>query len=75
MSKVSQMLFTKEEENSAEYAENTALFFEAVTDAWKALIADKVFGEKAETIENYFASLLNGQAVYEAFLKRDEEMV
>lgn len=90
LSKVSQMLFTKEEENSAEYAEHTALFFEAVTDAWKALISDKVFGEKseeityfisisddekAETIENYSASLLNGQEVYEAFMKRDEETV
>ncbi len=90
LTNVSKLLFAKEQENSALYAENMALFMEAVTDAWKTLIADKVFGERTEAItyfismcdddrtediENYSASQLNKQEVYEAFLKRDEEIV
>ena len=88
LNNVSKLLYKKEEANSSEYAENMALFFEAVTDAWKTLIVDKVFGEKteeitffismsddnrSETIENYSASQLNRQELYEAFLKRAEE--
>ena len=87
---VSRQLYAKEEENSAVYAENMDLFLEAVTDAWKTLIKDKVFGEKtedityfismsdddrAEAIENYSASQLNSKERYEAFLKRFEETV
>ena len=52
------------------------------------MITDKIFGEKtedityfvsmsddnrSETIENYSASQLNRQELYEAFLKRAEE--
>jgi len=88
LNNVSRQLYAKEEENSAVYAENMDLFLEAVTDAWKTLIADKVFGEKtedityfisisdddrAEAIENYSASQLNGKERYEAFLRRYEE--
>ena len=88
LNNVSTLLYQKEEANSAEYAENTALFFEAVTEAWRILITDKIFGEKtedityfvsmsddnrSETIENYSASQLNRQELYEAFLKRAEE--
>lgn len=88
LNNVSKLLYKKEEANSAEYAENMALFFEAVTDAWRTLITDKVFEEKteeityfvsmsddnrSETIENYSASQLNRQELYEAFLKRAEE--
>lgn len=88
LNNVSTLLYQKEEANSAEYAENMALFFEAVTGAWRILITDKIFGEKtedityfvsmsddnrSETIENYSASQLNRQELYEAFLKRAEE--
>ena len=91
LNEVSRMLFAKDEENSAEYAKYKDLFFETVTEAWKTLIAEKVFGEqseeityfisvsddgdKAEEIENYSASLLNSKDVYEKFLKRDDEMI
>ncbi|MBQ7955904.1 MAG: DUF4303 domain-containing protein [Lachnospiraceae bacterium] len=88
LNNVSKLLYQKEEANSAEYEGNTALFFEAVTEAWRMLIADKILGEKtedityfvsmsddnrSETIENYSASQLNRQELYEAFLKRAEE--
>lgn len=88
LNNVSKLLYQKEEANSAEYAENTALFLEAVTEAWRMLIADKILGEKtedityfvsmsddnrSETIENYSASQLNRHELYEAFLKRAEE--
>lgn len=88
LNNVSRQLYEKEEENSAVYAENMDLFLEAVTDSWKTLIADKVFGEKtedityfismsddnrSEAIENYSASQLNSKERYEAFLKRYEE--
>ena len=43
LNNVSKLLYQKEEANSAEYAENTALFLEAVTEAWRMLIADKIF--------------------------------
>ena len=90
LNNISKLLYQKEEANSAEYSENTALFFEAVTEAWRMLIIDKIFGEKtedityfvsmsddnrSETIENYSASQLNRQELYEAFLKRAEERV
>lgn len=90
LNNVSKQLYAKEEENSAMYAENKTLFLEAVTDAWKTLIKDKVFGEKmedityfismnddnrTEAIENYSASQLNRKEIYEAFLKRYEETV
>ncbi len=90
LNNISKLLYQKEEANSAEYSENTALFFEAVTEAWRMLITDKIFGEKtedityfvsmsddnrSETIENYSASQLNRQELYEAFLKRAEERV
>ena len=90
LNNVSKQLYAKEEENSAVYAENKALFLEAVTDAWKTLTKDKVFGEKmedityfvsmnddnrTEAIENYSASQLNRKEIYEAFLKRYEETV
>lgn len=89
LNNVSKQLFAKEQEDSALYAENMDLFMEAITDAWKTLIAEKVFGEKteeityfisindddrAEAIENYSASQLNQPQIYEAFLKRYEEM-
>ncbi len=90
LNNVSKQLYAKEEENSAVYAYNIALFLEAVTDAWKTLIKDKVFGEKTddityfismndddrtEAIENHSASQLNRKEIYEAFLKRNEETV
>ncbi len=58
-------------------------YLKMVTDAWKTLIKDKVFGEKTEdityfisisddnrteAIENYSASQLNRKEIYEAFL-------
>lgn len=88
LNNVSNLLYQKEQSNSTEYVENTALFLEAVTEAWRMLIADKIFGEKtedityfvsmsddnrSETIENYSASQLNRKELYEAFLKRAEE--
>lgn len=64
------------------YEENTALFFEAVTSAFKNLTAVNIFGNSADDItyfismsddertpeiEDYSAKLLNSERVYHAF--------
>lgn len=82
---ISKLLYGKEEANSKEYEKHTALFFEAVTSAFKNLIAEKTFGnnpdeitcfismsddERTYEIEDFSAKLLNSENVYQAFLKR-----
>lgn len=82
---INKLLYDKENENSNEYERHNALFFEAVTSAFKNLIAAKTFGnnsdeityfismsddERAYEIEDFSAKMLNSESVYQAFLKR-----
>lgn len=86
---ISKLLFDKEGANSKDYEENTALFFEAVTSAFKNLIAANVFGDSADEItyfismsddertpeiEDYSAKLLNPESVYQAFSNSTQNM-
>lgn len=85
LSKISGLLYDKEESNSDEYAKHNDLFFEAVASAFKNLIEANVFGENMEgvtyfismtdddraiAIENASAKLLNPENVYNDFLNR-----
>ena len=87
LNKISKLLYEKEEMAPEEYAKSRALFFDAVTAAFKQLIEEKVFGENTEKItyyvsmsdgegtteiENHSAELLNSESVYKQFLKRLE---
>lgn len=89
LSGISSLLYAKEEEDSDKYAQNNDLFFDAVTAAFKNLIASRVFGEnsgeityfismsddeRTPEIENYSAKLLNPENVYEDFLDRKYDM-
>lgn len=82
---ISKLLFDKENANSKEYEKHHALFFEAVTSAFKNLIAAKTFGnnsdeityfismsddERTYEIEDFSAKLLNSENVCQTFLKR-----
>ena len=82
---ISKLLYNQEEANSKEYEKHTALFFEAVTSAFKNLIAAKTFGnnpdeityfismsddERTYEIENFSAKLLNSENVCQVFLDR-----
>lgn len=82
---ISKLLYDKEEANSKEYEKHNALFFEAVTSAFKNLIVAKTFGnnsdeityfisvsddERTYEIEDFSAKLLNSESVSQAFLKR-----
>lgn len=82
---ISKLLYDKEEANSKEYEKHNALFFEAVTSAFKNLIATKTFGnnsdeityfisvpddERTYEIENFSAKLLNSESVCQEFLGR-----
>lgn len=89
LSEISSLLYAKEEEDSDKYAQNNDLFFEAVTAAFKNLIASRVFGknsgeityfismsddERTPEIENYSAKLLNPENMYKDFLDRKYDM-
>ena len=82
---ISKLLYDKEAENSKEYEKHNELFFEAVTSAFKKLIAAKTFGnnsdeityfismsddERTYEIEDFSVKLLNSESVCQAFLKR-----
>ena len=83
--KISKLLYDKENADSKEYEKHNALFFEAVTSAFKNLIAAKTFGnnsdeityfismsddERTYEIEDFSAKLLNSDSVCQAFLNR-----
>lgn len=87
LSKISKLLFTKEESNPEEYARYKELFFETVILAFKQLIESKILGDNSEEItyfvsisddesiyeiENHSAKLLNSKNVYEKFIERTE---
>lgn len=86
---ISELLYNREESDPEAYEKHAELFFQAVTDAFKHLIDEKVFGDDAEDItyfismsddertpeiENYSAKLLNSEAVYQAFLNRTPDI-
>ncbi|MBD5452235.1 MAG: DUF4303 domain-containing protein [Lachnospiraceae bacterium] len=85
LAEISKLLYDKEEANSKEYEKHNALFFEAVTSAFKNLIAAKTFGDNSDEItyfismsddertyeiEDFSAKLLNSESVCQAFLNR-----
>lgn len=87
LSKISQVLYKKEDSNPEEYMKYKALFFDTVTSAFKKVIEEKTFGENSEEvtyfistsdgdeiyeIENRSAKKLNSEKVYEQFLNRKE---
>ena len=85
LAEISKLLYDQEEVNSKEYEKHNALFFEAVTSAFKNLIAANTFGnnsdeityfismsddERTYEIEDFSAKLLNSENVCQTFLKR-----